>query len=58
MVGALLTGLRKKQLLSIEFFHLLLPASVALLLVGSFPSSQILILLLFPYLEPVFTKKC
>lgn len=47
IVGALLAGLYKKQLGPKEFFHLLLPASIALLLLGFFHSSQIVVLLLF-----------
>lgn len=47
IVGALLAGLYKKQLGLKEFFHLLLPASIALLLLGFFHSSQIVVLLLF-----------
>ena len=47
IVGALLAGLYKKQLGPKEFFHLLFPASIALLLLGFFHSSQIVVLLLF-----------
>lgn len=49
MVGALLAGMNKKQLLPAEFFHLLLPASVALFLVGYLHTSQMMILILFGF---------
>ncbi|NBK98548.1 MAG: MFS transporter [Erysipelotrichia bacterium] len=47
MLGAFLIGMTKKQLLPVKFFHLLFPASLALLLLGFFHTSQITILFLF-----------